>query len=322
MVKSTSSKLFKLKKWLTLSETAKHLSGVCCEDVTEADILRLALDGHLKLSVYFVNEAYGIAGYFEKYTLPGELLGAEPVAGAVTKVISLIGEMLPEYTFVAREKGKVFMINKGVWDLPMLGSERLDVERRWQNLTDGPQEPHQCLGGVFVEGQNGIVNSLQELCNDDEDQDDSFAQWIESRDFWERGALPRNDKDYYPAYGLPEDSVFVVRAEALREFVQCISENEPENSTTMQTHIKPPAIQRANDFNECIAQVIADFMEVNAYAPTTVGEVINRMKHKPPLGTIVDFRDNEVSIDGSTPKPIANLERAIKRLLEQQKNSA
>jgi hypothetical protein len=58
--KPISSKLFKLKEWLTLPDAAKHLTGVCGEEVTEADILRLALDGHLKLSVNFINSAHAL----------------------------------------------------------------------------------------------------------------------------------------------------------------------------------------------------------------------------------------------------------------------
>ena len=49
------AKLFNLKKWLSISETAQHLSIVFGEKVSEADVLRLALDKRLQLSVYFVN---------------------------------------------------------------------------------------------------------------------------------------------------------------------------------------------------------------------------------------------------------------------------
>ena len=56
------SKLFKLKEWLTVLDAAKHLSVVFGEEVTEADVLRLALDGHLKLSVNFVNHTVAKKG--------------------------------------------------------------------------------------------------------------------------------------------------------------------------------------------------------------------------------------------------------------------
>lgn len=50
-------KLFNLKKWLTVTDAARRLSIAFSEEVTEADVLRLALDGHLRLSVHFVNHA-------------------------------------------------------------------------------------------------------------------------------------------------------------------------------------------------------------------------------------------------------------------------
>ena len=51
------SRLFNLKEWLTVEEAANRLSTVFKEDVSDADVLRLALDGHIKLSVNFVNHA-------------------------------------------------------------------------------------------------------------------------------------------------------------------------------------------------------------------------------------------------------------------------
>jgi len=56
-------KLFSLKKWLTLDEAARHLTIVLGEDVCVADVLRLVLDRHLKLSVYFVNHAVAKRGH-------------------------------------------------------------------------------------------------------------------------------------------------------------------------------------------------------------------------------------------------------------------
>jgi hypothetical protein len=52
------NKLFSLKKWLTLPETSKHLSILLGEDVSEADVLQLALDDRIKLSLNKVNGAY------------------------------------------------------------------------------------------------------------------------------------------------------------------------------------------------------------------------------------------------------------------------
>jgi hypothetical protein len=55
-------KLLNLKQWLTVADAARHLSILFGEHVTEADVLRLALEGSLTLSVYFVNGARGRCG--------------------------------------------------------------------------------------------------------------------------------------------------------------------------------------------------------------------------------------------------------------------
>ena len=52
-----------------MPEAARYLSTMFGEEVSEADVLRLALDGHLRLSVLFAN---GIPATPIGYLLPFE----------------------------------------------------------------------------------------------------------------------------------------------------------------------------------------------------------------------------------------------------------
>lgn len=52
-------KIYTLKKWLTLEETAKRLSIETGEEITKGDILQLAVDRELKISVYFPHDWKG-----------------------------------------------------------------------------------------------------------------------------------------------------------------------------------------------------------------------------------------------------------------------
>ena len=54
--------LYKLREWLTVPDAAEHLSIAFGEEVTEAEVLHLALDGHLTLSVNFVIPMTGQLG--------------------------------------------------------------------------------------------------------------------------------------------------------------------------------------------------------------------------------------------------------------------
>jgi hypothetical protein len=143
--KPAPSKLFKLKQWLTLPEAAKHLSGVCGEEVTEADILRLALERHLKISVNLVNRAHVKPGkviHFDDEKLIS-LLEQGIYPDELTWTVSLFSDE-PRLLNLKIAKGKYLKtedtvgIIEGVWDLPMIGGERIYVERLYHLLTGGP----------------------------------------------------------------------------------------------------------------------------------------------------------------------------------------
>lgn len=158
--KSQLSKLFKLKQWMTLSEAAKHLSGTCGEEVGIADILRLALDGHLQLSVNFVNHAEARLG---------QIVGPDDVTWiefpSLSKDHPEQTTKIPDCLSIGNEnyikfQDKVVSLT-GIWDLPMIGSERLDVEHQYQLLTGGPEVTLVGIDGAFVKGPNGVIGQLQ-----------------------------------------------------------------------------------------------------------------------------------------------------------------
>ncbi len=206
------SKVFNLKEWVTVADAAKHLSGIFCEDVSEADILRFALDGRLRLSVNLVNHAKGRCGAtvgIEDVTwrdFPASLVGP-----ADKPPRSYIKELqISEDRFL--RLGDEVVTLTGIWDLPMIGSEELEIEHRYQQLTGGPEVTLTCLDGAFVEGADGQICQLQ----------DSLAP---------RGQGKRRpERFYFPAGGIPDDSMLVVRTNALREFVLSVTDAEPQTS--------------------------------------------------------------------------------------------
>ncbi|MDO9269313.1 MAG: hypothetical protein Q7T96_09400 [Methylobacter sp.] len=265
MHKPTPSKLFKLKKWLTLPESARHLSGVCGETVTEADILQLALEGQLKISVNLVNHAnvkLGKVINFDDEKLL-ELLrqGIYPDQLDWCTVFwsdkpMLINFRIGKDQYLKTEE-KVVVI-EGVWDLPMIGDEKIYVEKKYHELTGGPNVELIGMDGVFVQGSSEIIIcELQDQFDDDMYnpstarnkqfhklrrlelnkcsnrrkekllvlRKEKLERLTEKEESWRK--LGR----YYPACGLPENSILVVRTEALRGLEQLLSEDENENTT-------------------------------------------------------------------------------------------
>ena len=198
-------KLLNLKPWLTILDAARRLSVSFGEEVTEADVLRLGLDGHLTLSVDFVNHAMGWPGRFV------------PMAEANPRTVpSLCGKFLVEVVdglFIGDDRvlkldPRIVKI-AGTWNLFMKGAERLNIEDRYQFLTGGPPVELINLSGPIVWQPGGAYCQLQTRFSKDERPRPQDPEEL-LKSF-------RDPSNYYPAHRLPEDSVLVVRTSALQE---------------------------------------------------------------------------------------------------------
>ncbi len=177
-------------------------------------MLRFALDGHLTLSVEFVNRATAQCGKTipladaEIEEIPN--LTGDGVVQLIKGGISLGGDRVFSYSEEIKQLA-------GVWDLAMVGSERIDVEDKYQFLTGGPPVDLISLDGPFVHARNGTWARIVEYSSKDKL---SFSQ--------NKLYNPRNNPDnYYPASRLPSDAVLIVRTSALQQLEALISEAEP-----------------------------------------------------------------------------------------------
>jgi hypothetical protein len=230
------SKLLKLKEWVTLDDAAKHLSIAFGENVAKADVLRLALDRRLTLSVNMLNGASARCGQLvpkakAKWTEMPSLDGLRTLR--VPEGVELTDGSVIEL------EGDIVSL-RGIYDLSMIGNERLEVEHAYQMLTDGPAVTLHGLDGAFVIAGDGSYCQLQESFEENEFQSGSLAQGrkleahIESegldaetaqemrnkykadRELFKKRRADSAAKDnYYPAGGLPTDSVLVVRSDSL-----------------------------------------------------------------------------------------------------------
>ncbi|MDD2744086.1 MAG: hypothetical protein PHV02_17620 [Rhodocyclaceae bacterium] len=198
------SKLFKLKEWVTIPDAARHLSQIVNEPVSEADVLQMALDGHLKLTVDFPNRAKARIGRVIPYKdVPHHELPSLDGKGTFTYADGYPlhdiknGEQLQgETPFI--HFGKEVVSIDGLWDLAMLGNERIDIEFDLQNLIGGPEVTMTNIEGTFLNRSDGTWAALQDQFEDRTIADpDGKKKTI-------RGS-------YYPAGGLGTDCTRVIR---------------------------------------------------------------------------------------------------------------
>lgn len=195
-------KLFNLKSWMTLAESASHLTAVFSEPVNVADVLRLALDERLRLSVVFVKFPtvkfckpvnYAQVKYEEVPTLDGLHKIKLPIGGQVV--------VTSDYGTRQVQDEIEFLIEDQAYDLAMIGGSKNEIERRYWELVGGQYEESTSLRGTFV-------------------LDGPHLYQLQDR-------LPRKPgkpTEYYPSGSLPETSMIVVRTSELLALESRVSE--------------------------------------------------------------------------------------------------
>lgn len=250
------SKLFKLKEWLTLDEAANHISNVLGEPVTLADIYRLSLDGHLKLSANFVNGAQVRKGKFVKtedieFTVIDKMPLTEEKLDKPFSIPLNAEVQCSEDEWIALDKSVVSI--RGVWDLTMMGAEQIDIEYYYQQETSGLEVTLQALDGVFLQ-QEEVLCQLQTDYDDNEYQLGSKAQLkvlkgIIAKDklnkeeavkeiktfegirkkYLEKRAKNKHEYNYFPSGGLDEhDYILVLKTNEVTRFIQSLEDTPLE----------------------------------------------------------------------------------------------
>ena len=176
--------LRKLREWLTLEEAASELATALSEDVCASDVLRLVLDGHLELSIQ----------------LPA-------------KTTARCRKLDDDAPNAPRTHGTI----NGVWDVPMVGRGRSQIENDYQWQRAGLYVPKDAPVGALVE------------------QDDLVCQVPPDRG--ESGLSPRPESEF------PQGSVLGVRRPALEAFIRA---NQRSRATRAHTVRSPGRSCRRN----------------------------------------------------------------------------
>lgn len=261
------SKLYRLKSWLTLEEAASHLSTVLSEDVKPSDILQLGMEGNITLSVDLVNGASVKKGETTELmelpvmlcmagklpvpeskredVPPGSLeeeclkLSGKPYGEIIEKCSDAMARAVSDRSVATiplgdhaggskyvRFKGDIFNA-VGVWDLPMLAGEEIDVRELYQELTGGPEVDLSSIDGAWLKGENGRLYCIQERF------DREYIRSLEGENVASSDAMRLGNPDhYYPAGRLPEGSTIVIRRENLDAFIASLEEPEPAPVST------------------------------------------------------------------------------------------
>jgi len=211
------SKLLKLKKWLSLDDAVVYLSKILEEPVSTIDLYQLAIDGHLVLSVEFINPCHARTGEVVDYK------NIQTVPSLCGTTLICISTLLDAGKKLDPEKSRFF--NKdvqlsyldGVWDLYLgAGSAQLYLRslRQFESTESNITSTH--LDGIFVTNETG---DYAELYNKD-------------------------GENAYPTNTLPTDCQLVVRVNSIQDLIKLTESPDPKSNAAAIHPRKEATYQR------------------------------------------------------------------------------
>lgn len=199
------NKLSRIKKWLTLAETAKCLADMLNEPVTEADVLRLAMDRSLRLSVFFTNVVPARSSILAR--LDDAQSRPEFHDANRTSYFLDPDELLGDAADIALMSEHVSNID-GLWDFPFVLGQGREIRKKYNSLSNDKTVIGSKDNCVFLYGAD--KGGLYQLLEPDTENGTDATRL------------------YMPTTKLPEDSIFVVRPQSLHAFLSQV-ENQLAN---------------------------------------------------------------------------------------------
>lgn len=181
------SRLFKLKVWLSLDGAAKRLTESFGEDVSTVDVIQLALDGHLRLSLRLIRDLHAFRWYkkskneieYEEVTTrrhdgthagPATVTWSEPIGGMVVHIPEFCEEdellqlgMMP--IVFMREQSR-----REIVDLSLTQYSRAYLLQCLDELNRPSEEAYYHAGRLLIQEENGDlwqVESYDDFLLDD-----------------------------------------------------------------------------------------------------------------------------------------------------------
>jgi hypothetical protein len=236
-------KLFNLKQWLTIPDAARHLSILLGEDLSEADVLQLALDGQLTLSVHFLNQVICRIGMVVKTSETA--LDFDHLLNGNEETFFIIEGTTDGHEVNRIDWSQETIAFDGVWDLSVLGSEKV-LEQRYRILTNNPAilAPQSgVVGRPILRGPDGAYYQIAEGFSDPDSGDTKKGP-----------------------QALPQDSIFVVRTSALRDLEARVSEPDQR--------VERPLQQRERTTLLVIIAALANLAKIDVTKPAKAGAII------------------------------------------------
>lgn len=308
------SKLLKFKKWINLDVASKHLTEKCNENITILDIIQLALDKHIFLSVKF---PYGcsiaIREWDKQKILYSEILKREfdllykdkeiniSEMDFITQRYNKILEKIEDkeqftldyflndfYEEYECGVGPIYWVDDhDIYDLPLIGNERYYIENIYSNIVGIPYYP-KAKQYSFIFSKN-ILYCILESQGEDKNK---------------RSLNPKNFSEQVLYF--PENSEIVIRTEELQYLESMLLNKKDTRPSSKTTNLQAKFIKaliQAN-YGRHVAENVRWHIDTEKNETNQIGEIRKHfqkcgLNNSIPSGFTVErwIKDIELDID-------------------------
>jgi hypothetical protein len=279
-----SLKLSRLKKWLTLEDSAKYLSLLISEGVKTTELLQLVLQGDLTLSIYLVNCHHAQTGpkvpirearlykiLFSELREDGELLGLGKMERVEEKEKNIYLDQLIENNAknysrtpntTGEENESIRKLDKSAAQSPLAGAVlyfKGDELPDYSGVLEFDRENVQQINGLWDLSMVGSESlEIEDLFYGDIDgpsvnwmrmcgvilKHPTANRWANLVEHLKDEGNEITPEDYFPCEELPDREPLVIRRDELQRFADTLNEPEPNLSAATNDDSEVARLQR------------------------------------------------------------------------------
>lgn len=203
----------KFKSWLTIDDAAKYLNALLSEPVEPKDILQLALDNHITLSLNFTE----IVSVMEVSIKPFSEVHPEFPSDNYDKV------NFKDDSYQISTYHPLHKIN-GLWDLKLFGAGEAYIKSRLLISLNKDEQLKNSKSSIYIQRDDKSYRLYEKLESYDEENEllllDSFLDNVVKVE-----NINPDDGYYKPMPNIPSHAILVVSLNSLKEFERKL-ENE------------------------------------------------------------------------------------------------
>lgn len=208
------SKIYKLKSWFGMAEAAERLSNSLGEAVSVSDLIQLGLERKLTLSVLFHDGVEIVSGVIKTNSLRERF--QFPIGMLEELGLSSDNLDVQENYFSSTKNTAT---GSGIFNLPMIGGERADVESIFCKITGRNREYTSSLDGVFLERNSQLYRIQERFDYIYEQCDVGVGRKIRDKYIKDKYYSSLYDESiFFPAGNLPDNCEIIITRESLTEF--------------------------------------------------------------------------------------------------------